>query len=67
VRAATFQLACVCLGVGIFAMPNVFAGVGLAVGMVMVVGFGLAADLGIQCVLWGADATGRHVRVGWLW
>ena len=43
-------------------MPQVFADVGLGVGAAMVIGFGLAADFAIQCMLWGAEATGLD---GW--
>ena len=58
-RAATFQLACVCLGVGIFAMPGIFASAGLGTGTAMVIGFGVAADFAIQCLLWGAEAASK--------
>ena len=53
---AVFQLACISLGVGIFVMPGVFATLGLGLGTVMVVGWGIAADLAMQCLLMMASA-----------
>ena len=63
-RAATFQLACISLGVGIFVMPRVFARTGLALGNALVIGWALAADLAMQSLLALADLTGAETYEG---
>jgi hypothetical protein len=50
-RAATFQLSCISLGVGIFVMPGVFATCGLGTGLALVLGWALAADFAMQAAL----------------
>lgn len=58
--AATFQLACISLGVGIFVVPSVLSGVGPGLGILLIVMFGALADVGMQCLLRAAEMTGAQ-------
>lgn len=56
--AATFQLSCISFGVGVFAMPGVFAQVGVLLGTFLLVAFAILSNLGMQLMLQVATATG---------
>eukprot|EP00939_MAST-03C_sp_MAST-3C-sp1_P004894 g4894.t1 len=59
-HAATFQLTCISLGVGIFVVPSILANVGLVLGLALILLFGLLADVGMQLLLTTADWTGAQ-------
>lgn len=56
--AATFQLSCISFGVGVFAMPGVFAQVGVLLGTFLLAAFAILSNLGMQLMLQIATATG---------
>lgn len=56
--AATFQLACISFGVGIFVMPSVFEKVSLGVGISILIIFGIASNFCMQLMLQAAELTG---------
>jgi amino acid permease len=63
-EAATFQLACISLGAGIFGMPGVFARLGLGSGVGLVLLFALLSDFAMQSVLRAATASGAETFQG---
>eukprot|EP00937_MAST-01D_sp_MAST-1D-sp2_P005408 g5408.t1 len=63
-RAATFQLSCISLGVGIFVMPGVFSTMGLFTGAVLVLGWAAACDFGMQACLRLASWSGASTYEG---
>jgi len=56
--AATFQLACISFGVGIFVMPYVFGRVSLLMGCIILAVCGIFSDFCMQIMLHAADVTG---------
>jgi amino acid permease len=58
--AATFQLSCISFGVGVFAMPGVFARVGVLLGTILLAAFAILSDIGMQLMLQTATATGAR-------
>merc|ERR1712232_1478030 len=62
--SAIFQLACISLGVGIFAIPSVYQSVGIILGCVILVGFAIFSDLAMQMMLHCANVTGADSYEG---
>jgi hypothetical protein len=56
-QAATFQLTCISLGVGIFVMPSVFSAVGMGVGTGLVLMFAVLSDVAMQLMIKAAIVT----------